>query len=41
MPSLSSNGLSDEIFSSSASSLDAKLRDIETFVMKRLGDIHA
>jgi site-specific DNA recombinase len=32
--------ISDEIFSSTGNSLDAKLQDIERFVMKRLGDIH-
>ena len=32
--------ISDEIFSSTSNSLDAKLQDIERFVMRRLGDIH-
>ena len=32
--------ISDEIFSSSANGLDAKLREIEDFVMRRLGDLH-
>jgi len=32
--------ISDEIFSSSGNGLDAKLKEIEDFVMQRLGDIH-
>ena len=32
--------ISDEIFSSSENGLDAKLNEIEEFVMRRLGDIH-
>ena len=32
--------ISDEIFSSTSNSLDAKLQDIERFVMRRLSDIH-
>jgi hypothetical protein len=32
--------ISDEIFSSTGNGLDAKLQDIERFVMQRLGDIH-
>ena len=32
--------ISDEIFSSSENGLDAKLKEIEDFVMRRLGDIH-
>ena len=33
--------ISDEIFSSSGNGLDAKLKEIEDFVMRRLGDIHS
>jgi hypothetical protein len=32
--------IGDEIFSSSGNGLDAKLKEIEDFVMRRLGDIH-
>ena len=32
--------IGDEIFSSSENGLDAKLKEIEEFVMRRLGDIH-
>lgn len=32
--------ISDEIFSSSEKGLRAKLKEIEEFVMRRLGDIH-
>jgi hypothetical protein len=32
--------ISDEIFFSTGNGLDAKLQDIERFVMHRLGDIH-
>ena len=32
--------ISDEIFSSSGNGLDAKLKGIEDFVMRRLGDLH-
>ena len=32
--------ISDEIFSTTAKGLDAKLQDIERFVMQRLGEIH-
>ena len=33
--------ISDEIFSSGGNGLDAKLKEIEDFVMRRLGDIHS
>src|SRR5215470_11051234 len=33
--------ISDEIFSSSENGLDAKLKEIEDFVMRRLGDVHS
>ncbi len=33
--------ISDEIFSSSENGLDAKLKEIEEFVIRRLGDIHS
>jgi antitoxin component HigA of HigAB toxin-antitoxin module len=33
--------ISDEIFSSSGNGLDAKLKEIEDFVMRRLGDIYS
>jgi site-specific DNA recombinase len=32
--------IGDEIFSSTSDGLDAKLQDIERFIMRRLGDIH-
>lgn len=32
--------MSDEIFSTTAKGLDAKLQDIERFVMQRLAEIH-
>ena len=33
--------ISDEIFSSGGNGLDAKLKEIEDFIMRRLGDIHS